>query len=75
MIFGPVPPFVVFFAVAMGVNHAKNKNRQAAHHQDDEHGVILPDRFDKFGQIRIHAKTSYTTSAGKVNKITAGMGF
>jgi len=72
MIFVLGPLLMSFFAVTMGVYHAKDKNDQPAHRQYDEHGFVAPDRFDEFGQIRFHAKRDYTTSAQIWEKIPVG---
>jgi len=71
MIFVLGPFLVSFFAVTMGVYHAKDKNDQPAHQQHDEHWFVAPDRFDEFGQIRFHAKRDYTTSVQIWEKIPA----
>lgn len=49
MIFVFRPFLVSFFSVAMGVNHAADKDQQPAHQQNNKHGLIAPDRFDEFG--------------------------
>jgi hypothetical protein len=49
MVFVLRPVLVSFFAVAVRINHAKDKNNQPAHRQYDEHGFVSPDRFDEFG--------------------------
>jgi hypothetical protein len=61
--FRPMPFLLLFFAMAMGVNHQQAKNNQAAHHQDDDDRLILPDFANKRGHARIHTTRTYTTSA------------
>jgi hypothetical protein len=73
MMFAPVPLLLNFFAVAMRVNHGKDENDQPARQQDNEDGFILPDFADKFGQIRIHAKTSYTMFVKNENNTGFGV--
>ena len=72
MMFGPMPLLVSFFAVTMGVNHRKDKDNQAANHEDDDDRFILPYIADKFGQIRIHAGQNYTMSVEKGNDFADG---
>jgi hypothetical protein len=72
MILGPMPFFLIFFAVTMGVNHGENENRQPGNQQNDDDGFIPPDFADKFGQIGIHAKRHHTTFAKKCNILEFG---
>jgi len=72
MMFDPMPLLVSFFTVTMGVNHRKDKDNQAANHEDDDDRFILPYITDKFGHIRIHARQNYTISLEKGNDFANG---
>jgi hypothetical protein len=63
VILGPVPLLVFFFAVAVSINHQKEKDNQAGNNQDDDNRLILPYLANKCGHVRIHATRTYTISA------------
>ena len=65
MMLGSIPFLVDFFAMTMGVNHRKDKDKQPSDHQNDEHWFILPDFADKFGQLHFHHGLAYTNSVAK----------
>jgi hypothetical protein len=47
MMLGSVPLLLDFFAVAVGVNHGKDKEHKPADHQHNEDGLMLPDVADE----------------------------
>ena len=47
MKFGSIPLFLSFFAVAMSVNHRKDKYNKSADQQHNEDGLIPPDFAEK----------------------------
>ena len=62
-----MPFLVLFFAMAMGVNHRQEKNDQTPDHKNDNNRLILPDLAYKCGHVGIHAVRTYTISAENEN--------